>query len=209
MTPTDLPSRLIIFTRYPEAGKAKTRLIPALGAEGAMLVHRQMVEHTLVQVQKLQFAQPLCVEVRFTGGDRNLMRAWLGSNLVYTPQGEGDLGERLVRSLQAAFSAGVGRVVVIGTDCPDLDATLMQQAFKALQTHDLVLGSATDGGYYLIGLRQLVPELFQNIAWSTAAVLQQTLTIAQTLGLQFTLLPILSDVDRPEDLPIWQGMVDR
>jgi uncharacterized protein len=195
---------LIVFTRYPEVGKVKTRLIPALGEAGAMALHRQMAEHTLAQVQKLQVYRPVDVEVRFTGGDRDRMQNWLGHHFTYVPQGEGDLGERLVRSLQSAFTDGAESIVVIGTDCPDLNTALMAQAFDALQNQALVLGGASDGGYYLIGLRQLVPQLFQGIAWSTAEVFQQTIAIAQTLNLQFTTLPTLSDVDRPEDVLIWE-----
>jgi len=196
--------RLIIFTRYPETGKAKTRLIPALGAEGAAALHRRMADHTLVQVQALQFQHPLCVEVRFAGGDRDLMQRWLGTDLMYTVQGEGDLGDRMGRSFQSAFDASVDRAVIIGTDCPDLNATLLDQAFRELQHHDLVLGPASDGGYYLIGLRRLIPQLFIGMEWSTATVLERTLEIAAELNLSVALLPVLSDVDYPADLEIWE-----
>ena len=196
--------RLIIFTRYPETGKAKTRLIPALGAEGAAALHRRMADHTLVQVQALQFQHPLCVEVRFSGGDRDLMQRWLGTDLMYTVQGEGDLGDRMGRSFQSAFDASVDRAVIIGTDCPDLNATLLDQAFRELQHHDLVLGPASDGGYYLIGLRRLIPQLFIGMEWSTATVLERTLEIAAELNLSVALLPVLSDVDYPADLEIWE-----
>lgn len=203
---------LILFARYPEPGTAKTRLIPALGAEGAATLYRQMTEHTLSQVRrwverqsggqmKLSTRQ---VEIRFAGGSEVKMQAWLGPNWRYVPQGTGDLGDRLVRSLQATWETGASRIVIIGTDCPELDARLLHQAFALLAHHDLVLGPAVDGGYYLIGVRQCWPELFQNIAWSTAAVLQQTLTIGQQLGLAIALLPTLSDVDYPEDLAVWQ-----
>jgi uncharacterized protein len=200
----NLHDRLIILTRYPEAGKAKTRLIPALGAEGAAALHRQLAEHTLIRVQDLQLRHPLCVEVRFAGGDRRLMQGWLGTDLMYTVQGEGDLGDRMARSFAAAFAAGVTRAVMIGTDCPELDATLLEQAFQALTTHDLVLGPASDGGYYLIGLRSPQPDLFVGISWSTAAVLAQTMAIATGLGLAIADLPVLSDIDHPDDLKIWQ-----
>ncbi|MCY7393707.1 MAG: TIGR04282 family arsenosugar biosynthesis glycosyltransferase [Leptolyngbyaceae cyanobacterium CAN_BIN12] len=196
--------RLIIFTRYPETGKAKTRLIPALGAEGAAALHRRMADHTLVQVQALQFQHPLCVEVRFAGGDRDLMQRWLGTDLMYTVQGEGDLGDRMGRSFQSAFDASVDRAVIIGTDCPDLNATLLDQAFRELQHHDLVLGPASDGGYYLIGMRRLIPQLFIGMEWSTATVLERTLEIAAELNLSVALLPVLSDVDYPADLDIWE-----
>lgn len=196
--------RLIIFTRYPESGKAKTRLIPALGAEGAAALHCRMADHTLLQVQALQLQHPLCVEVRFAGGNRDLMRRWLGNDLMYTVQGEGDLGDRMGRSLQSAFNSGVNRTLIIGTDCPDLNASLLEQAFCELQQHDLVLGPASDGGYYLIGLRSWIPQLFVNIEWSTASVLERSLAIAEELNLSVALLPVLSDVDYPADLEIWE-----
>lgn len=203
---------LILFARYPEPGTAKTRLIPALGAEGATTLYRQMAEHTISQVQQWLERQSegqmksatSRVEIRFAGGTEAKMQAWLGLSWTYVPQGTGDLGDRLVRSLQAACDTEGDRIVIIGTDCPELDADLLHQAFALLAHHDLVLGPAVDGGYYLIGVRQFWPELFQNIAWSTAAVLQQTLTIGQQLGLAIALLPTLSDVDYPEDLAVWQ-----
>jgi len=191
---------LIIFTRYPEPGKTKTRLIPALGAEGAATLQRQMTEHTLAQVKELQAKRLVSVEVYFVGGNQQLMQSWLGTSVIYRQQGDGDLGRRMAIAFQTALEAGKQRVVVIGTDCPDLKAQLMVKAFHALEQHDLVLGPAQDGGYYLIGLCRLIPQLFTGISWSTAEVLQQTMSIAQRLELAVAYLPMLSDVDRPEDL---------
>lgn len=191
---------LILFTRYPEPGKTKTRLIPVLGAEGAAILQRQMTEQKLAEANKLQAVYPVSVEVHFTGGNEPLMQKWLGSNLIYQRQSEGDIGCRMASAFQACFLAGMDRVVLIGIDCPDLNAQLLAEAFQSLHQHDLVLGAALDGGYYLIGLRRLIPELFTGIRWSTAEVLQQTLNIARKLELTITKLPLLSDVDRPEDL---------
>lgn len=191
---------LIIFSRYPEPGKTKTRLIPALGAEGAAVLQRQMTEHTFAQVKELQGVRLVSVEVYFVGGNQHLMQRWLGTSVIYRQQAEGDLGRRMAIAFQTASEAGYERIVIIGTDCPDLNAQLMVKAFQSLEQHDLVLGPAQDGGYYLIGLRRLIPELFTGISWSTAEVLQQTTSIAQKLKLAVTFLPILSDVDRPEDL---------
>ncbi|WP_421655958.1 TIGR04283 family arsenosugar biosynthesis glycosyltransferase [Leptothermofonsia sp. ETS-13] len=201
MTTSD---RLIIFTRYPVPGAAKTRLIPALGAEGAAELHRTMAEYTLAQSRVLQSSDSVTLEVRFDGGSAIAMEAWLGSGLRYQLQGEGDLGDRLIRAFQSAFDEGATSVIIIGTDCPELNAPLLQEAFKHLRHHNLVLGPAVDGGYYLIGLRSPVPKLFQQIAWSTATVLRQTVEIAERLGLAIAYLPTLSDVDYPEDLPIWE-----
>ncbi len=195
---------LIIFTRYPEPGNTKTRLIPVLGAEGAATLQRQMTEHKLAEVNQLLTFYPLSVEVHFAGGNEQLMQEWLGSSLVYRRQSEGDIGDRMASAFQASFAAGMTAGVLIGSDCPDLNASLMAEAFQLLRQHDLVLGPALDGGYYLIGLRRLIPELFTGIPWSTAEVLQQTITIAKRLGLAVAKLPLLSDVDRPEDLSVWK-----
>lgn len=205
--------RLIIFTRYPEPGLTKTRLIPALGAKGAANLQRQMTEYALSKVKELQSASrrrsgallPLSVEVRFAGGNLSLMQDWLGCDLAYQPQGEGDLGSRMARSLFDAIQANVERVVIIGTDCPGLNAQIIANAFHHLHlAHDLVLGPAIDGGYYLIGLGRFIPELFTGINWGTAEVLQQTIDIAQKLDLSVAYLLELADVDRPEDLPVWE-----
>ncbi len=124
--------RLVVFTRYPEQGLTKTRLIPALGVEGATKLHRQMTERTLSSVRELCCDRPLSVEVCFTGGNLALMQDWLGADIVYQPQGEGDLGERMARAMSLAFQGGIERVVIIGTDCPGLNANLIAQAFHPL-----------------------------------------------------------------------------
>jgi hypothetical protein len=203
MIPATTRERLIVFSRYPEPGKTKTRLIPVLGAEGAATLQRKMTEDTLAELKKLQTFYPLSVEVHFAGGNEQLMQDWLGSSLIYQRQSEGDIGYRMASAFQSSFEAGMNAVVIIGTDCPDLNAQLLAQAFQSLHQHDLVLGPAQDGGYYLIGLRRLIPELFTGIRWSTAEVLQQTQSIAQKIELAVAYLPLLSDVDRPEDLSVW------
>lgn len=195
---------LIIFTRYPEPGKTKTRLIPALGEVGAADLQKQMTEHTILQVQELQKISAITVEVRFAGGNWELMQNWLGVGFVYQTQGEGDLGQRMMRSLVDAFSNNAEQVIIIGTDCPGLNSQILASAFEKLKVCDLVLGPALDGGYYLIGLRRVVPELFSQISWGTAQVFQQTIEIAQKLNLLSGYLPSLADVDRPEDLPVWE-----
>ncbi|MDF5718706.1 MAG: TIGR04282 family arsenosugar biosynthesis glycosyltransferase [Rhizonema sp. NSF051] len=194
---------LIIFTRYPEAGKTKTRMIPALGTKGAADLHRQMTEHTLTQVKQLQ-SNAISFEVRFAGGDLQLMQGWLGSDSIYQSQGDGDLGQRMARSLLSAFQSGAEKAVLIGTDCPDVNADILAEAFAKLHHYNLVLGPAMDGGYYLVGLQYPIPELFIDIDWGTAKVLQQTVKIAENLNLSVVYLPYLADIDRPEDLPIWE-----
>ncbi|WP_414526763.1 TIGR04282 family arsenosugar biosynthesis glycosyltransferase [Nodularia chucula] len=202
-----LKEHLIIFTRYPEPGKTKTRLIPALGDVGAANLQRQMTEHTILQVQELQKRRGISWEVRFAGGNEQLMADWLGCDLVYCTQGEGDLGARMVRSLADAFASGAVQVMIIGIDCPGINADVLSEGFDQLHTHDLTLGPAIDGGYYLIGLSRLIPELFVNIDWGTSRVLRQSVDIAETLKISLRYLTILPDVDLPEDLPIWEHMI--
>ncbi|MDJ0704900.1 MAG: TIGR04282 family arsenosugar biosynthesis glycosyltransferase [Leptolyngbyaceae cyanobacterium MO_188.B28] len=199
-------NRLILFTRHPEPGRTKTRLIPHLGAEGAAALQRQMTEYVLTQVLKTSSQFPLSVEVRFEGGNLACMQAWLGRELAYRSQGEGDLGDRLTCAFQQGFEAGMERIVIIGSDCPGITPLLLIQAFNHLQQNDVVLGPAEDGGYYLIGLRQAQPALFKQIAWSTEEVFQQTDAIAQQQGLAVAYLDRLSDVDRPEDLSNWEAV---
>jgi len=195
---------LIIFTRYPEAGKTKTRMIPALGAISAAKLQREMTEHTLKTAKQLQLSRNISVEVHFAGGDVLLMSEWLGKDISFLPQIEGDLGQKMRSAFDIAFNLGNHRVVTIGTDCPDINSKILNAAFDALQEKDLVLGAAEDGGYYLIGLNHSIPELFKNINWGTDKVLNQTQNIAGKLGLNINYLPVLRDVDCPDDLLVWE-----
>ncbi|MEL6928462.1 MAG: TIGR04282 family arsenosugar biosynthesis glycosyltransferase [Cyanobacteria bacterium J06600_6] len=195
---------LIIFSRYPEAGKTKTRMIPALGAAGAAELQRAMTEHTLKQAIALTSDRSTAIEIQFAGGNMELMQAWLGKDQQYQPQAAGDLGVKMRSALENAFAVGQQRVVIIGIDCPDLDSSILNRAFDSLFHHDLVLGVAEDGGYYLIGLNSPQPQLFDNITWGTELVLKQTKAIAEQLNLKVDYLTTLADVDRPEDLRIWQ-----
>jgi rSAM/selenodomain-associated transferase 1 len=198
-------NQLIVFTRYPTVGQAKTRLIPALGAAGAAELHRQMTVHTLAQVRELQQYQSLAVTIYFAGQQhQSEMVAWLGSEWQYQQQVTGDLGVRMATAFADTLQSRMQKVVIIGTDCPGLTAEIIQNAFEHLSDHDLVLGPAIDGGYYLIGLRSIQPELFIDIPWSTDEVLAKTINIAQQLPLSIALLPPLADVDRPVDLPVWE-----
>jgi len=193
-------NRIIVMTRFPEPGKTKTRLIPALGPDRAASLHRCLIEHTLNVVSHWARVHDCDVEVRYFGGDEKLFRNQFGAQFVYLPQAEGSLGDRMNAAVAEAFADGAERVVVIGTDCPMLDETHLTNAFQQLQDHDVVIGPATDGGYYLIGIQRHFPSLFENIAWGTETVLQQTLQIVAKLNVRTSQLAPLSDVDYVEDL---------
>ena len=199
-----IKDRLIIFTRYPEPGKTKTRLIPLLGSEGAAEVHRQMAEHTLKRARELERRGLLSLEVRYDGASRSYMEQWLGTEISFSHQGKGELGARMARAFYETFQAGMNRVVITGTDCPGLTIDLMQEAFDTLRQTDLVIGPANDGGYYLIGLRKAVSQLFVDMPWGSAGLLERTIRVAKDIGLSVLLLKPLDDVDRPGDLSVWE-----
>ena len=195
---------LIIFTRYPEPHKTKTRLIPALGAEGAAELQREMTLHTLQWAKQLAKTSPVTVEVRFEGGDEPRMRRCFGGDFPYYSQGPGDLGQRMAHAVQDAFRSGARRVVVVGTDCPEITLDVVSDAFDRLARCDLVLGPAGDGGYYLIGLQREIPAMFSSMPWGSERVLREGLRRVEELALTVSLLKTLADVDRPEDLAVWQ-----
>ena len=132
------------------------------------------------------------------------MAARFGDDLRYVPQAGQTLGDRLHSAFVEAFEAGCKRAVTIGSDCPGITEARLAEAFEALDRAELVLGPATDGGYYLVGLNRPTPGVFEGIAWGTERVLAQTLDRADRLGLSVHQLGALDDVDRPEDLPVWR-----
>lgn len=193
--------QLLIFTRYPMPGQVKTRLIPELGPEGAARLQRRMTEHVLDMARAAGRFWPgsrLCV--CYTGAARRCFRDWLGGGLQYAQQGQGDLGLRMQQAFGSAFRKGAAPVVLMGTDVPGITSDILGRALQALQTRDVVLGPAADGGYYLIGMRVFSPGLFEGIDWSTGQVAAQTRKNMQRLGLQGEHLPVLRDMDSPEDL---------
>jgi rSAM/selenodomain-associated transferase 2/rSAM/selenodomain-associated transferase 1 len=200
--------RLIVFTRFPVVGKVKTRLIPALGAEGATGLHRQLTLRTLRTAATVAQQRGLGLEIHFDGGDESAMRHWLGDGFIFRSQSRGDLGERMSSSFAQAFRNGADTVVIIGSDCPELSPELLHAAFDKLSNHAVVLGPATDGGYYLIGLRQPRPELFQGIIWSSDKVLSDTLRMLAQTNVRPELLDPLGDIDTPPDLVLWKRVTE-
>ena len=194
------PDRLIVFTRYPVPGRAKTRLIPALGSLEAARLQRRMTEQTIDTIRKFARSRDdLDLEVRFTDTTANKMRNWLGGAIRLTPQQGQDLGQRLAGAMADAFTEGCKRVVIIGTDCPSLSSQDLQEAFDALDSCEAVIGPSTDGGYWLIGTTGPF-DLFENIQWSTPTVFPRTMELADRAGLSVKLLCDKTDIDTAEDL---------
>ncbi len=199
---------LILFTRCPVSGQVKTRLIPALGAEGAAALHRRLVLRALRAAHEACRAIPADLEVHFDGGTEPAMSHWLGDNVRFVSQGAGDLGERMAVAFEESLRAGSTATVIIGSDCPGLSPDVITEAFARLMETPVVLGPAQDGGYYLIGLNRPMPELFRGIPWGTDRVLADSLAVLQQRGCKAALLKTLLDVDRPEDLPTWNRIAD-
>jgi rSAM/selenodomain-associated transferase 1 len=205
MTDPSPSGRLIVFTRYPEPGKTKTRLIPVLGAEKAAELQRQLTERTLAQVSRLQQRRSLSVTIYYAGGDLDLMAQWLGSDWELRPQSEGDLGQRMEQAFGDAFTEKMAQVVIIGIDCPDLDVDILESAFLALDRYDCVLGETIDGGYYLLGMGHFLPSLFEEMPWGSDRVFKLTEERIYAIQLSLGYLPVLRDLDRPEDVKDWQA----
>jgi hypothetical protein len=199
--------RLIVFSRWPIPGRTKTRLIPALGSLRAAELQRRMTERTLHTARDWAAGNGRDIEVRHAGGCWRQMRRWLGPGIHYQPQLGGDLGRRMDTAFRTAFAEGAERVVLVGTDCPDLTPELLDATANALGSHDLVLGPSADGGYWLIAMNRPLP-VFDGVAWSTASVLEQTLALARRHGLDVHLLPTRNDVDLPEDLDAARSFFD-
>lgn len=196
---------LLIFAREPVLGRVKTRLAAGIGAEAALAVYRELLALTAAAVAEAQLPATVWLAEAPADADPAQPRPeWAGLPWRVQPPAD-SLGTRMAQAFEAAFGAGAGRVVIIGTDCPGLSAALLRQAFEHLLSHDLVVGPADDGGYYLLGMNKLEPALFLNKDWSTATVLPDTLADAARLGLRVAQLPTLHDVDSAQDLATWRA----
>lgn len=192
-------TRLVVFAKAPLPGAAKTRLIPALGAEGAANLARRMLAHTLVQALAVGAqAVELCMSP--APSDPAWQGVALPQTLERSDQGEGDLGARMNRAMNRALARRQGPVLLMGTDCPALSAADIAEAGRQLEHHDAVLVPVADGGYVLIGLRAPSPALFTGMAWSTPAVAAETLRRMASGGLRVWQGPPLHDIDEPADL---------
>lgn len=181
---------LLLFARFPEKGKVKSRLAATIGEERAFRIYSALYEHTLEACEESGFHTTLCLcerpSVPFHGASRI--------------QSGGDLGERMAQEFLASLRFSSTPVVLLGSDCPDVSGVLLLRAFQLLQSHDVVIGPVKDGGYFLIGMNSFHPELFEQISWSTSHVLNQTIQRCRQNHLSFATLPRVHDIDVEEDL---------
>jgi rSAM/selenodomain-associated transferase 1 len=198
---------LIIFTRAPELGYVKTRLAAELGAGAALSIYRMLAQRVISAVRG---AGSYSLRVVYTPPRaESTMREWLGPSMDLQAQAPGDLGERMAAAIADATSAGAERVVVIGTDCPDVTADVVKEAFTLLDAADVVLGPASDGGYYLIGMSRIHSPLFAGVPWSSPDTLRVTLERARACGLSVALLEERRDIDTAADWRAWLASADQ
>lgn len=196
---------VILFTRYPQLGQCKSRLIPFLGATGALDVFENLVTHILKRLKSfLLFSTDTDFVIFYDGGSLQQMQDWIGRKHTYRQQHGQDLGERMANALSLGLK-NKQNTILIGSDCPDISGSLLKEGFQALTNNDLVIGPAHDGGYYLIGVSGNLNSahcnrLFESIPWSSDTVFSKTLTLSKSLGLRTHILKKLHDIDTEEDL---------
>ncbi|MBW8039980.1 MAG: glycosyltransferase [Planctomycetes bacterium] len=190
---------VLFFVKHPAAGKVKTRLAQHVGQDVATDLYKSFVADILSTLRALSVNIRI---VYYPSDAENQFQQWLGEEYSYIRQVGMDLGQRMKNAFLQAFSDGFDKVVLIGSDLPDLPAEYLELAFKALETNGVAVGPSSDGGYYLIGFAKeaLLPDVFEGITWSSADVFEQTLKILKKHKQRVFMLPQWHDVDTWTDL---------
>ncbi|NIA21259.1 MAG: DUF2064 domain-containing protein [Anaerolineaceae bacterium] len=200
---------VILFSRFPEPGRVKSRLAGAIGDHRAAELHRRLVERVLATLRRIEAAGKISLELHTTGGRPAEWREWLGDGLRLFEQAGDDLGRRMAAAMLSAFGRGANKVLLVGADIPSLGPGVIECAAAALDDHDLVFGPTDDGGYYLVGAtRRAAAEpggfsgLFEGLTWGAETVLRDSLAKAAGAGFPAATVDVLSDIDWPEDLVV-------
>lgn len=187
---------IIIFLKYPELGRCKTRLAATVGNDNALKVYKELLNHTHLITKNLK-----CDKFLFYDKVSSNKMPW-GDDIYQTAyQKESDLGERMEDAFEQLFLKGYESVLIIGSDCYELNQNVIENAFDKLKSKNVVIGPAKDGGYYLLGLNKMVKSIFYDVAWSTENVYADTVKILDFLNIEHDTTPTLSDIDVFEDLP--------
>lgn len=190
---------ILVFQKNLIAGKTKTRLASTIGNDKALAVYKELISLTMRALKNL--SMDTCIYYsEHIPQEGELTENKASDNTRFFVQHGDNLGVRMLNSFNEQFAEGYSKLVIIGTDCPGLKQEYIQQAFDSLEDHEIVIGPAADGGYYLLGMSKLYPELFEGVEWSTSGVYKQTIAIISRLELSFTTLPVLRDLDNENDL---------
>ena len=191
---------LMVFVKNPELGKVKTRLAKTLGDQKALDVYKSLLQHTRLVAAGVNADKAVFYHEHVEETD-----LWSDPDFIKCLQRGDHLGEKMLNAFELSFHEEYQQVVIIGSDCFEINAGIIDYAFKALRTNDVVLGPASDGGYYLLGMKRLHKSLFHNKRWSGKDVLLDTVIDLKTEGLTYELLDTLSDVDVATDLHTMEG----
>lgn len=188
----------IIFIKFPEAGRVKTRLGSTMGMEKAAKIYKQLAENAVNSIKSAEYDLLIAIDPPEKSHE---FKNWLG-DYEFIEQGVGDLGEKMQNAFEYAFKRGYTRCIVAGSDVPELNSETISAGFAALASHDTVFGKADDGGYYLVGINGSSEEfcIFSNMIWSIDTVLAETLKRLETRGKTAALLNELCDIDTEADL---------
>lgn len=186
---------LFVFARNPELGKVKTRLARTIGDDGALIIYRALLERVAQVTSQVDASKAIYYSEFIDDVDQ-----FDSMNFAkHVQEGDG-LGERMKNAFNDAIERGFVKSIIVGSDCYELDPTIIEKAFDELDNHDVVIGPAKDGGYYLLGMKELHPQLFENKNWGTSDVLLDTILDVKELGLSYAMMDTLTDVDSEEDL---------
>jgi rSAM/selenodomain-associated transferase 1 len=190
--------------KSPQKGKVKSRLAAVIGDDSAVRLYKNLVTKMLSTIKKGTFPFAICF---YPKKAEKTIKDWLGCEYRYIPQNGRDLGERMKNSFVEAFKMGSKRVVLIGSDIPDLPLEFMEEAFSSLKKKDAVIGPAYDGGYYLLGFKDKTfsPRVFEGMPWGTETVFDKTVQALKRLGQKVHTLPYQRDIDTAEDLKRLKG----
>ncbi len=186
---------LIVFVRNPVLGTVKTRIAKTIGDEAALRLYKKLLQHTQETIKDLPFEKYI-----FYSNEISVEDNWPNEIYKKEQQAAGGLGQKMEAAFAKLFANGHQHVLIIGSDCYDLTAALIEEAFAALQTHDVVIGPAKDGGYYLLGQNKMNAALFSIKEWSTPTVLHETIQVCEQAGLRYMQLDMLSDIDEASDI---------
>lgn len=195
---------LMVFVKNPKRGQVKTRLAKTVGDEKALQVYRVLLDHTITIARRINFDKAIFYSDYIDETDM-----WRKEKFSQLVQEGNDLGERMYNAFEYAFSKKYKNVVIIGSDCLELNEHIITEAFDILENNEVVIGPAKDGGYYLLGMRKLYKELFINKQWSTENVLLDTLLDISRLNISMKLLPTLSDIDEEKDLEPHKNLFEK
>ncbi len=185
---------VIIFQKNAQKGKVKTRLAAGVGEDQALEIYKNLVVITHHQLSKVNCEKLLYFTEFVNNSDFNE-----NDSYHFLIQTEGDLGKRMATAFQEQFHLGFDKLLIIGTDCPELSSEILEEAFERLEQDEVVIGPANDGGYYLLGMKTFIPGLFQKIPWSSDQVLSLSKKVLYFHNISYSLLPTLIDVDTLED----------